>query len=101
MYLSVAITDEIQYVLAQKFGYSPSMLRRSLQRIERMATLIVPHVQVAASRDPDDDRILECAVAAKADYLVTGDKALLNLHPFRRIQILRPRAFLDLKPWEP
>ena len=46
--------------------------------------------------DPNDDKFLECAIAAKADAIVTGDKALLRLAPFRGIPILRPRAFADM-----
>jgi len=49
-----------------------------------------------AAKD-DDNRVLECAVAACADYLVTGDKE--HLLPFRSIggiQIVTPAAFLEL-----
>jgi len=48
-------------------------------------------------RDVDDHRILECAVAARADYLITGDKRhLQSLKHFRGIQIVSPREFIDL-----
>ena len=45
-------------------------------------------------RDPKDNKFLEIAVAAKADFLITGDKDLTALHPFRNIQILTPEGFL-------
>ena len=47
-------------------------------------------------QDADDHRILECAVAARVDYLITGDKSHLQpLKHFRGIQIVSPREFLD------
>ncbi len=44
-------------------------------------------------RDPDDDLILFCAVAAEADFLVTGDKDLLAIGEHGKIKILDPRSF--------
>ena len=50
--------------------------------------------QVRASRDPKDDRFLEVAVNGRADVVVTGDRDLLELNPFRGIAILTPAAFI-------
>lgn len=44
-------------------------------------------------RDADDDNILACALAAKADYLVTGDADLLELKMHKGISIITPRDF--------
>ena len=44
--------------------------------------------------DPSDNRFLECAVAAHAEAIVSGDRHLLSLKSYRRIPILRPTAFL-------
>ncbi len=46
-------------------------------------------------RDADDDHVLACALAAKADLIVTGDKDLLVLHPWRAVHILSPAAALN------
>ena len=46
-------------------------------------------------RDPDDDKLLETALAGEATCLVTGDRDLLDMHPFRSIPILDPAAFLS------
>ncbi len=48
------------------------------------------------AEDDEDDMILATAVAANADYLVTGDKGLVELTVFRGIRIVSPRAFLDM-----
>jgi len=48
-------------------------------------------------QDPDDDRILEAALAAKAAFIVSGDKHLLNLQSWNGIEILSPAVFLVKK----
>ena len=44
-------------------------------------------------RDPDDDKLLETALLGQADCLITGDRDLLAMSPFRQIPILSPAAF--------
>jgi putative PIN family toxin of toxin-antitoxin system len=51
--------------------------------------------QVIVCRDPTDDKFLDVAVNGSATYIVSGDKDLLALHPFRTISIVTPRAFLS------
>jgi predicted nucleic acid-binding protein len=46
--------------------------------------------------DADDDKFIECAVAAKAGYIVFGDKHLLDLKNYRGIQIMKAAHFLDI-----
>ncbi len=46
--------------------------------------------------DPDDDRFIACALALKAAYIVTGDKALLDVRHYEGIDVVTPRAFLDI-----
>lgn len=46
--------------------------------------------------DPDDDKFIECAVALRADYVITGDKALLSVKQFENIKIVTPREFLEI-----
>lgn len=48
------------------------------------------------AEDDEDDLVLATAVAAQADYLVTGDKYLLRIGSFRDISIVSPRDFLDI-----
>jgi len=49
---------------------------------------------IQVCRDPKDDKILELAVNGRADCIITGDKDLLALNPFRKIPIIRPDEFL-------
>jgi len=48
-------------------------------------------------RDDPDNRILECAVAGRADLIVTGDRELLDLKQFEGIRIVSLRSYLDMK----
>lgn len=50
---------------------------------------------VVACRDPKDDKFLSLALSGNATHIITGDSDLLALHPFRGIEILSPRSFLE------
>ncbi|HUE97943.1 MAG TPA: putative toxin-antitoxin system toxin component, PIN family [Anaerolineales bacterium] len=49
---------------------------------------------ITICRDPNDNMLLELAVSGRAEVIVTGDKDLLVLHPFREIAVLNPKDFL-------
>ena len=59
-----------------------------------MPASVAPRQEIIAARDPDDDAILACALEAQAQAVITGDRDLLVLHPFRGIAILTPAEFL-------
>lgn len=102
LYLSVYILDEITAVLsrdkARALGATPERVarfRRDLAAVARLVTDL-PDIQ-AVPTDPKDNPIVATAVAAKADYLVTGDrKHLLPLGEYQGVRIVTPRQFLDL-----
>jgi hypothetical protein len=56
-------------------------------------TTNVPQIK-AVKDDPDDDKFIECAVALKADIIITGDKALITIGKYMGIKILTPQEFL-------
>ncbi|MFZ5844761.1 MAG: putative toxin-antitoxin system toxin component, PIN family [Pseudomonadota bacterium] len=58
-------------------------------------TLTPPVIARTVPRDADDDAVIACAIAACADMIVTGDRHLLELHPFRNIAILTPADALQ------
>lgn len=63
--------------------------------IRELATIIEPTELLEAVRDdPTDNKFLECAIAGGADYIVSGDKHLLQLQTYSGIPILSPAAFL-------
>ena len=48
-------------------------------------------------KDPDDDKFIECAVALKAVFVITGDKALKAIQEYMKIKIVTPNEFLGFK----
>ncbi|MGI5868178.1 MAG: putative toxin-antitoxin system toxin component, PIN family [Kiritimatiellia bacterium] len=95
-FTSLPILDEIRGVLLRpKFGLSPKQAMRFVEELHDLCELATPTERVKAiAEDPDDDAILECALAAKADLIVSGDSHLLSLLKFRRIRILAPAEAL-------
>jgi uncharacterized protein len=69
-----------------------------LRLIRERGELVVPDRRIAVCRDPDDNRVLEAAVAGRAEVIVTSDQDLLVLNPFEGIPIVRPPAFLAMLP---
>ena len=65
-----------------------------LERVASLVEIIVVLQSIRASRDPKDDKFLDAAVNGRADVIVTGDKDLLDLDPFRGIAIVTPAAYL-------
>lgn len=63
--------------------------------LRSMARVLNPQKTIRIiAQDPADNRILECALAAGADFIVSGDKHLLRLGRFKDISILSPREFI-------
>ena len=56
----------------------------------------IPKALTAVCRDPEDNMVLECALEGHAQYIVSGDKDLLELRAFRGIRIVRAGEFLEL-----
>ncbi|BCB96155.1 PIN domain-containing protein [Dissulfurispira thermophila] len=54
-----------------------------------------PSIRIVKN-DPDDDKFVECALALKADHIITGDKELLSIRRYKNIQILTPQDFLRI-----
>lgn len=65
---------------------------RVLNRVAERVQIISP---VKACRDPKDDKFLEVAINGEGDLIVTGDKDLLALHPFRGVDIIAPREYME------
>lgn len=85
-------------LLRPKFDkYAEFALRAEfLIRYRRIVEMITIDDPVRACRDPKDDKFLSLAVNGEADQLISGDKDLLELDPFRRTRILTPAAWLEL-----
>jgi putative PIN family toxin of toxin-antitoxin system len=93
LYSSVAILTETAQKLREKLGWPKHNITRLLKTIAKVATIIKTRPHLLA--DKPDNRVLECAMEAKADYIVTGDKHLLLLKHFQNIPIVRLSDFLE------
>ena len=80
-----------------KFQFSQEEKHEIKSLILELAVFVTPKEKILVlTEDPSDNMILECAVEGDVDYIVTGDRALLELENFRGIRILTPRQFLGL-----
>jgi putative PIN family toxin of toxin-antitoxin system len=87
---------ELEFVLSRsKFGLTKEDISGITTFLLAKSIFVIPDEKVTVCRDPKDNPVLECAWAGRADAIVTGDKDLLLLNPFRGIPILTPRQFLE------
>jgi putative PIN family toxin of toxin-antitoxin system len=96
LFVSSSILDEVEGSLIKKFEWSARSARDAITAIRGFTTVVRPRevVRVIVNDDPDN-RILECAVEARADVVITGDHDLRQLGAFRNIRIQSPRQFLE------
>ena len=85
--------------ISKKYKLSKSDIQSLLTLIEHEAVVIpkLPAVHVI-KEDPDDDKFLACAIAAKAEYIVSGDQHLLGLGSYKSISIVTVKEFLLICP---
>jgi putative PIN family toxin of toxin-antitoxin system len=95
MDISEAILAETIGVLRDKFGWDGYRLHFARLDLPKFAHIVVPTQTLNVTDDPDDNRILECAIAAGSDYIVTYDKDLLRLGEYAGIKIVRAVDFLQ------
>src|ERR1017187_4482975 len=96
--VSAATLLELESVLSRKkFEIYLSLADRFqfFHLLRRVATYIDHVPEIAACRDPKEDKFLALAVAGRACIILSGDADLLVLNPFREIEILTPRQYLD------
>jgi len=94
--VSPAIRVEVERILEEKSGWQADRVRAHCRPRWGAATSIDPKRSMRACEDPDDDRILECAIKARAACVVTGDSHLLRMRSFENIPILSPAGVMEL-----
>ena len=77
-----------------KFGFAPARVGEFLERVRGVAQLVIPRVAITVCKDPDDNTFLECALAGRADAIVTGNKRHFPARECRGISILNAPEFL-------
>jgi putative PIN family toxin of toxin-antitoxin system len=93
-YISEPLLDEYREVLTRAYlGLDQYRATRFIGDLREVAIPVVPRKRVAVARDPDDDRVLECALEAGADFIVTGNIRDFPAH-FHGVRVITPRDFL-------
>ena len=95
--ISDEVQSEIENVLNRpKLQKYITLERRSkfLSELSQQVERVEINQQIRACRDPKDDKFLELAVCGEANYIITGDADLLDLHPFQNISIIKAASFL-------
>ena len=97
LFVCPAILAELRSVLSKTFGWPGHRVRDALAEVRAVASRARISVRISGVLAHEaDHRILECAAAARADFLVTGDRTHLRpLEAFEGVRIVTPREFLD------
>ena len=98
LFTSKEIFKEFSQVISRpRFKLTPTESSKITKTLERITELVEPDCVVSAIKaDESDNRILEAALAADADYIVSGDRHLLELKAYRGIKIVRTKQMLGL-----
>jgi putative PIN family toxin of toxin-antitoxin system len=100
--LSEKIINELRRVLQyedvqKKIRDKNLQMKRTVEEIISMATIVDPKEKLDRVRDdPDDNKILECAIEGNSEYLITNNNHLLKIKEFRGIKIIKPEEFLEI-----
>jgi putative PIN family toxin of toxin-antitoxin system len=90
------IESEIARILLHKFRWNAVLVREALDFMGARSIRVKIHGTVSVCRDPDDNKILECAERAHADLIVTGDQDLLVIGSYKHTKIVTPSAYLKI-----
>ena len=94
---SLPIIKELEEVLSRRaFGLAAETVEEIVDEVVSFSTIIKTKSKLkVVKEDPSDDRILECAVDGKADYIISGDKHLLALKEYKGIRVASTREILE------
>jgi len=95
LFVSQHIVDELLRVLSEKFGRNDDELAIVIAWMERNTHFVAPTQTLHILADEPDNRILECALVAGADLIVTGDRAMLALQRIGNTRVISLAEYLD------
>jgi putative PIN family toxin of toxin-antitoxin system len=98
LYTSEAILLEVQTKLEDKFGFEREEVVKTVLDIRRVITVVYPKHKLTVVRDPNDNKILECAIEASAHIIASFDKDLLDLKEYEGIKIVHPSMLSEWCP---
>jgi len=96
IFASHYLLDEVSHVLVDDLGFSRRLAALARRRIIRHCTLVKPISAATVPGDPKDSPILQAALTSRVDYLVTNDRHLLALDPFRNLHIVSMTRYYEI-----
>jgi len=98
LYITKEILDEIEDVVSRpKFHASAEEIEYYINSIEEIGNKIIVKQHIKnGSRDTSDNKYIECAITANADYIISGDIHLLELREYGTIKIVTPKDYLEI-----
>ena len=89
------ILEEFAEVLKRDFLYNDEEVNNILEKVLQFLILVNPSKKIdIVKEDADDNKIIECAVESKAEYILSYDKHLLNIGEYQGIKIVKPEEAL-------
>jgi uncharacterized protein len=82
--------------LRNKYSLTDTLIAGYLTSLREISSMVTVHTTVTIVRDPDDNKVLACAVDGKAEYVVTGDPDLLVIGTYQGITMLSPAQLLEV-----
>ena len=95
-FISEPIIAESARILTAKFSWSLPEVEAAAFWLKTFSHLVTPKTHLTVIIDEPDNRILECAVTGRVDFIFTGDKHLLGLKAYRGIKVVKPADFLEI-----
>ena len=97
LYCSEEILEEVREKLVEKFGLSKDRVDDFLESLRTIAKMVTPSERVrVVKNDPDDDMVVECAIEAKAQLVVSADPHIHKLDEYRGIGFCHPRELQNI-----
>ncbi len=97
IYTSIEILQELEKILKRDFNEPVNIVNEQIGLILEISEIVEPAEKLnIIKEDPEDNKILECAISSKADYIITGDKHLLDMKEFCGVKIVNAKQFLDI-----
>lgn len=97
IYSSPEIISEYQKILKRDFDYTDEEVSSIIGKLLNFITLVELNQKVDIIKDdPEDNKIIECALASFSEYIITYDKHLLKIKNFKEIKIITPEESLKI-----
>jgi hypothetical protein len=94
--ISPPILKEVERIIQKKLLWDDAKTQSAVRRIRNFSEEVHPQERLALIADDPDNRILECAVAGQAGFIISGDHHLLDLENYQGIKVVNPARFLEL-----